>query len=251
MLKINCLLRKIIKCFLNRYNTEPNKPFKHFKYSGQIRPDHTRSNLTTKSKSILFPNRKTNLTFLACIIYLSLINLSFIGISHARYSTTTSGFTSARVAKPFLLIDGDLENLLITTTSKEVSGEFEVSSLNHDSSTSYYFTISNTDNTTTSEISLRYSIIISSTNNNPFLSYSLACTEPDGSPINESTFIGKHVNYEDSYIIGTTVEGGELPCNTGVTHYYKLSITYLNDEDHTFESGLESLTLLINTCQIN
>ncbi len=198
-----------------------------------------------------FSKTKTKPTLFVCLVYLALFNLLLIGTSQSKYITSKSAYISARVAKPFIKLEIDSDNLIINSKVNEISGTFEVPPLSRNLSQSFFFSISNTDGISASEISLDYSITIISTNMDPNLRYSLSCTRQEESLVNHNTLTDKYIDCQDSYIPYTTLEGGELPCSRGVTHYYELTITYPYHEEYFLEDSksksLDNLSIIVST----
>lgn len=60
----------------------------------------------------------------------------------------------------------------------------------------------------------------------------------------------KYINCPDSYPIASILDGGKLPCNEVVTHYYKLTIYYPKVEGYNPDNLTDNLTVTLTTAPL-
>lgn len=192
-------------------------------------------------------------------IWLYLFAICLIARSQAGYITCISSQVTAREAKAIVSLDINRDNYTTTSCSKEISLSFLLDPLAPGSSTSYVIAISNNNDVGISEVSLGYRLTITSNNGSSNLNFNLSPTKEYS--LNDSEIVSnneypnlqddlktpydKHLNIKPYYALGTSLDGGRLPCNIETRHSYLLTITSLDDYVQGLDIPTDTLTITL------
>lgn len=162
------------------------------------------------------------------LLYLLLIAALASTVTLSRYLTTVTGEGTAAVAA--VALDGSIT--------------IDVSGLTPGGSKTVTFSVTNTKNDTTSDVTQDYSITVNTTGNLP-LTFALQCTDT-GSP---ASGIGINTS---SATTGTIWTGGVLPHTNLTTHTYTLTVSWDSKySDPKYAKEIDAVTLTVNAQQAN
>lgn len=178
---------------------------------------------------------RVKLPWRAYILYLSLLTLTVSGVSLARYTTTISGSSTATVAEPKFTYGEDATY----PTGIAVPANL--------ADTVYTFTVSNMENSVRSDVSLDYTITVTSTGNMA-LTFALSgdntvATNTGNTAGNLGTIASTRTN--------NTWSGGSMEHSYATTHTYTLTIDWGETLSYVNAGEIDLLTISVNWTQGN
>lgn len=175
--------------------------------------------------------RQKKKQILSYVLYLTLACVLIIGLTYARYRSTVTGTATAAVAKVDLNSKADLSDKLTSLTTPGNFVDIDV-------------TVSNSKETSVSEVTQDYTIKVETTGNLP-LEFTLTKKNPDA----EGQYVSTEASSDDTEN-SKVWSGGQMPHSKVTEHTYVLNVKWKDtgkDAKYAFE--IEKVTLTVDAKQ--